>query len=80
MDNRGISLIELMVSVAIMSIVMLIATGMLTNASRFFEKQAAQVELQNEAQVITNYLSESVMEASGMEFEITDTSTLFKRY
>ncbi len=75
MDNRGISLIELMVSVAIMSIVMLIATGMLTNASRFFEKQAAQVELQNEAQVITNYLSESVMEASGMEFEITDTST-----
>lgn len=75
MNNKGVSLIELMVAVAIMSIVMLIATGMLTNASRFFEKQSSQIELQNEAQVITNYLTETVMEASGMEFTITDSST-----
>lgn len=74
-NNKGFSLIELMVSVAIMSVVMLIATTMLTNASRFFEKQTAQVELQNEAQIITNYLTEAVMEASGMEFVITDLST-----
>ncbi len=74
-NNRGFSLVELLVSVAIMSIVMLIITAMLTNASRFFEKQSAQIELQNEAQVITNYLTESVMEASGMEFVITDPST-----
>lgn len=74
-NNKGVSLIELLVSVAIMSIVMLIATAMLTNASRFFEKQSAQVELQNEAQVITNYLTESIMEASGMEFVITNSGT-----
>lgn len=82
-NNKGVSLIELLVSVAIMSIVMLIATAMLTNASRFFEKQSAQIELQNEAQVITNYLTEAVMEASGMEFIITDTSTgsgIYKLY
>ncbi len=83
LNNRGVSLIELLVSIGIMSIVMLIITAMLTNASRFFEKQSAQIDLQNEAQVITNYLTESVMEASGMEFNVTDVSTgagIYKLY
>lgn len=66
-NNKGFSLIELIVSVALMSIIMIIATGMLTSAARYFEKQSAMVELQNEAQLVTNYLSEAIMEASAME-------------
>lgn len=72
-NNKGFSLVELMVSVAIMSIVIVIATTMMANASRFFEKQTAQVELQNKAQVVTNYITEAFMEASGMYFNITDS-------
>lgn len=66
-NNKGFSLIELITSVAIMSIVMLIATTMMSNASRYFERQSAEVELQNEAQIVTNYLSEAFMEATTME-------------
>lgn len=66
-NNKGFSLIELIVSIAIMSIVMVIATTMMTNASKFFERQTAEVELQNEAQIVTNYLSEALMEATAME-------------
>ncbi|MDD6571018.1 MAG: prepilin-type N-terminal cleavage/methylation domain-containing protein [Thermoflexaceae bacterium] len=73
-NNKGFSLVELMVSVGIMSIVILMATAMMSNASRFFEKQTAQVELQNKAQVVTNYISEAFMEASGMDFNITDSN------
>lgn len=73
-NNKGFSLVELMVSVGIMSIVILMVTAMMSNASRFFEKQTAQVELQNKAQVVTNYISEAFMEASGMYFNITDAN------
>lgn len=70
-NNKGVSLIELIVAIGIMSIVMLIITAMLANATRFFEKQSSQVELQNEAQVVTNYITEAIMEANGMEFDKT---------
>lgn len=78
MNNKGFSLIELLVSVAIMSIVMVIATTMMTNSSRYFERQSAMVEVQNESQLITNHLSEAVMEATGIQFtydEATGTGT-----
>lgn len=73
-NNKGFSLVEMIVSVAVMSLIMIIATTMISNASRYFEKQAAMVELQNEAQLVTNYLSEAIMEATDMEF-IYDSST-----
>ncbi|MGN0514695.1 MAG: type II secretion system protein J [Lachnospiraceae bacterium] len=67
-NNKGISLIEMIVSIGVMSILMVLATTMLTNAARFFEKHSAIVDLQNEAQIVTNYLSEAVMEATRMDF------------
>lgn len=77
-NNKGISLIELVVAIGIMSIVMLIITEMLVNATRFFERQSSNVELQNEAQIVTNYLTEAIMEANGMEFDnVTGVYKLF---
>ena len=69
-NNKGISLIEMIVSIGVMSILMVLATTMLTNAARFFEKHSAIVDLQNEAQIVTNYLSEAVMEATRMDFTL----------
>lgn len=74
-NNKGLSLIELVVSIGIMSILMTLATAMIVNASKFFEKQAAHTELQNEAQLITNYLTTTIMEATDMNFTITDITT-----
>lgn len=79
-DNRGFSLIELIVSVALMTLIMTIITAMLTNSSRSFERQTAQVELQNEAQIIVNYLSEAIMEATDMNFTVYDDVTGAGRY
>lgn len=74
-NNKGVSLIELVVSIGIMSIVLVIASAMIINASKYFEKQMASVELQNEAQIIINYLTETIMEATDMNFTVTDAST-----
>lgn len=74
MNNKGFTLIELLVSIAIMSLVMVIATTMMTNASRYFERQSAMVEVQNESQLVTNHLSEAVMEATGMQFTYNDAT------
>lgn len=74
MNNKGFSLVELIVSVAIMSLVMVIATTMMTNASNYFERQNARVEIQNESQLVTNHLSEAVMEATGMQFTYDEST------
>lgn len=74
-NNKGLSLIELVVSLGVMSILMALATTLILSASRFFEKQAAHTELQNEAQLITNYLTTTIMEATDMNFTITDATT-----
>lgn len=78
MNNKGFSLIELIVSIGIMSLVMIIATTMMTSASNYFELQNARVEIQNESQLVVNHLSEVIMEATGMQFtydEATGTGT-----
>lgn len=74
-NNKGVTLIELVVSIGLMSLIMAVATTMIVNASRYFERQAAMVEIQNEAQIITNYLTETIMEATDMNFTITDASS-----
>ncbi len=74
-NNKGLSLIELVVSLGVMSILMALATTLMLSASKYFETQAARTELQNEAQLITNYLTTTIMEATDMNFTITDAST-----
>lgn len=66
-DNDGLSLVEVLVSMALMSLVMSIAVVMMVNGSRFFERQSAQIDLQNESQIVSNYLSECIMEATAFE-------------
>lgn len=79
-DNRGFSLIELVVTMGLMSIIMVLVTSMMTNAARGFELQNSKVELNNESQVIINYLSEAIMEATNFNFIIEDQSTGEGRY
>ena len=82
MNNKGVTLIELIVGTAIMSVLMMTATGMIVGATKYFEKETAAVELQNEAQIITNHITEAVMEATAMDFTVNDEQTegVFKLY
>jgi prepilin-type N-terminal cleavage/methylation domain-containing protein len=82
MNNKGVTLIELIVATGIMSVLMMTATGMLVGATKYFEKETAAVELQNEAQIVTNYITECVMEATAMDFTVSDDKTqgTFKLY
>lgn len=81
-NNKGVTLVELIVAVGISSILMTTITGMIVGATRYFEKQTTLVEIQNEAQIITNYLTEAVMEATAMDFTVNDEKTegTFKLY
>lgn len=79
-DNRGFSLIELVVTMGLMSIIMVLVTSMMTNAARGFELQNSKIELNNESQVIINYLSEAIMEATHFNFVIENESTGEGRY
>lgn len=71
MNNKGMTLVEVMVGVFLTALVMSIATAMMISSSRNFERQSAQIDIQNESQVVTNYLSEAFMEATAYE-EVSD--------
>lgn len=80
MNNKGMTLVEVMVGVFLTALVMSIATTIMINSARYFERQSAQIDIQNESQVVTNYLSEAFMEATAYE-EISDgTVTAIRLY
>lgn len=68
-DNKGTSLVELVIAMMISAIVILMIMFFLNNASRSFRITNDNVNLQMEAQTIINQLSNLVMEAEYMENE-----------
>lgn len=66
-DNKGASLIELIIALAISSIIILMILFLINNASKSFRKTNNDVNLQIEAQTILNQLSNLAMEATDME-------------
>ena len=68
-DNKGTSLVELVIAMMISAIIILMITFFLNNASKSFRITNDDVNLQMEAQSIINQLSNLVMEAEYMENE-----------
>lgn len=79
MNNRGISLIELIICLAITSIVLSILAVYISGASQVFRKTNDEVNLQMEAQVTINQLSNRAMEAKKIDLP-TDPSDPKRRY
>lgn len=63
MDNKGFSLIELLVTIAVSGIVVLMISFMLVQGTNLFKNENEEIDIQNEVQIIRNQIAEVVMEA-----------------
>lgn len=72
-NNYGITLVELIISMAIAAIVFSIIAIMINTAAKGFKRSNEDVNLQMEAQIAINQLSTIVMGASG---DITSNTTV----
>lgn len=71
--NKGISLLEVLISIAIFGIVSSMISMLLMSGMRYFRKQSAVLELQNDAQIVTSSMTTAILE--GTDFKVqTKTS------
>lgn len=65
-DNRGLSLVELLVGLALSSIVLVAIGYLLITGLRLSGRNNAHVEVQNEAQTTMNLIIDNIMESRGI--------------
>lgn len=66
-QNKGMSLVEVVVSVAVSFIVFLGAVSFIATSTSFFKKQESTLDLQNELMETSNKIHDTLMEASGFQ-------------
>lgn len=64
-ENRGLTLVELMLTFAILSIVLTVATSFMVTGSRSFTKGSADSDLQKEAELTVNQIEDMVIDVNG---------------
>ena len=69
MNNKGFSLIELIIAMAVGSIVLLLVATMLTRGTSLFREQSDEVNMRNDYQVLRNQLDQIIMEAKTLIVE-----------
>lgn len=69
MNNKGFSLIELIIAMAVGSIVLLLVATMLTRGTSLFREQNDEVNMRNDYQVLRNQLDQIIMEAKTLIVE-----------
>lgn len=68
-DNRGITLIEVLIGIAIMGIVSSMISAIMVGGTNFFRKQSATIDLQNDSQLITSSMSAAILEGTNFTLE-----------
>lgn len=66
MKNRGFSLIELLVAVAIAGIILLMLSIMLVQGTKMFSGESDEVSVRNDYQIVRNQIEETIMEAKAI--------------
>ena len=66
-ENRGLTLIELMITIGILSIVIVIAGSFMLTSGNSFAKGNADSEVQNEAQLAVNQIEDLIIDGVGVE-------------
>lgn len=74
-ENRGLTLVELLVTVAILSVVLLVATSFMSTGSRTFARGSADAQVQKEAELAVNQMEDMVIDVNGGVDLIEDTTT-----
>jgi len=62
-DNKGVSLVELLVAIAIGAIVSGSIAALITISLRMYGKETADVEMQQEIQTTSNFIIDAIMES-----------------
>lgn len=62
MNNQGLTLVEVLIALGIMSIVGAMAFGFMSSSSKLFSKTNAEVNIQSEAQTAANIIKELIMD------------------
>lgn len=78
-DNAGMSLVEMIVTIAIISIVMLAAYRFVSSASSNYLRQTREVKVQQEAQITLNQIKDLMIDAKkGISYdEASNTLTIY---
>lgn len=71
-NNEGMTLIELIITMAIMAIVLSIMALIISTAIKSFKRTSESVDVQMEAQVAVNQISNLLMESNGFENSTTN--------
>ncbi len=65
-DNKGFSLVELLVAIAVSSIVISGLSYIIFTTLKLYNNNNANAEIQNESQTVLNLVTDSIMEAQGI--------------
>ena len=68
-DNKGITLVELIIAIAIATIVITSIAFFMSNSSKNYKKVNEEVSLQMEAQTILNQLNDLILEADNVKMK-----------
>lgn len=78
LNNKGFTLMELMVALAVSATVMTIIGSFVTQGSKFYSKTGNSVNLQNELQEVSNVVCDTLQEATYLEIQSdTNAVTIF---
>lgn len=66
MKNKGFSLIELLVAVAIAGIILLMLSIMLVQGTKMFSGESDKIGVRNDYQIVRNQIEQAVMEAKSL--------------
>lgn len=67
-NNQGMTLVELVVSIAILSLITLVVGGAMVTSANNYHKGNVEVELQQQSQITANLISNLVLDASTVEY------------
>lgn len=76
-ENKGFSLVELIVVIAIFSVVGVVVGGFLVAASRSYSVSANELDIQEEAQLVANQMQEMILDTSlgiSYQYVVTDAT------
>ena len=69
MNNKGFSLLEVLIAVAITGIIATLLATFITTGTRYFRKQSNAIDLQNMLQETSNKITDSLMEATSVRIK-----------
>lgn len=62
MNNSGFTIAELLVATAILSVIVVVVYSFMASSSRFYEKASADADIQMEAQLVANSISDLIID------------------